>query len=555
MQPSDVQYLTTLDPSQLASYSDSDLLTLGQQLLDLQAYDRQTNQIRYYQPVSDLAKSIHTSTQRVIGIGGGNGSSKTDTALAEMVIRITGQIPLSLRDTYPRAKLRGPIAARVVCESLTTTLEPIILPKLNFQRWSGVDAAGGARGHWGWIPQHCLVNGHWKDSWKERTRTLRVFYRDPDEPARILGESLVQFMSYDQDPTDFASGDFHFILHDEPPKYEIWRENRARVMRVDGTAFVAMTWPDDPAINVDWIFDEIYDKAQQADPDIGWYTLYTTDNPHLNQDAVSFQARQMGATERQARIYGQPIRLSNRVHPLFTDTTRYWCVHCLEDVITNAAGMCGDCGSRVVPFLHVQSLAAKREYPCIYALDPHPRKPHCMLWCQVTPNDDLAVIHELEVDGGPNDVWDAVKQVEKDYEWVAIRRLIDPNMGRSPSDAKRELTWQEAFEQVGLVCDLADDSDVGRRRVDEYLRPDDRLEQPRLLVDPRCTKTIYQLKRYLWSDYKRGDDHGVKQKPKDKHDDYPTLLKYIANSDPTHRSLLNANVVYRHHGTRTASGY
>lgn len=542
-------------PDQIRNLSDREFEHLAVELLKLQALDRQVNQLFYYHPVNERAKTIHTSTDRMLGVGGGNGSSKTDSCLVELVIRATGQVPPSLRDVYPREKLRGPIRARVVVESLTTTLYPIILPKLQWQQWSGVSEPGGEKGHWGWIPKHCLAGGEWSKSWTDRLRLLKVLYRDPDDFTKIIGESLIQFMSYDQDPTDFASGDLHFVLHDEPPRYEIWRENRARIMRVDGTALVAMTWPDDPSINVDWILDELYDKAQQGTKGIGWVTLYTTENPHLNQDAVAFQAKQMSAHERQTRIYGQPIRMSNRVHPLFTDTTRQWCVECKEDVIRNEAGKCGNCSGRVIAFNHVVPCVAVQTYPIVVGLDPHPRKPHCLGWYQITPNDDIHQIHELEVDGGPAEVWAAVQRVEHDYQWKYIHRLIDPNMGRSPSDARRELTWQEAFEQVGLVCDLAEDSDVGRRTLDEYLQPDVRLEAPRFLVDPRCEKTIYQFKRFLWDDYKRGNEHDLKQRPKDKHADFPTLAKYVVNSSPTFRGLQQIGAVYSRQWERGAYGY
>ena len=544
-------------PPDLSRVSDEELQRLLSGVLHLQATERQQNQLRYYQPVSPKAASIHACTKTTIGIGGGNGASKTDTALVEMVIRATGQIPLSLHDTYPREKLRGPIACRMVCESLTTTLVPIILPKLQYWHWSGVDQAGGQRGHYGWIPKHCLVGGDWKKAWRERERMLRVLYRDPDHPENVIGESIIQFMSYDQDPSDFASGDFHFVLHDEPPKYDIWRENRARVMRVNGTMMLAMTWPDDPAIPVDWIFDELYEKAQlggEHDDAIEWVNLYTPDNPNLNQSAVSERAKQMSATERATRIYGQPIRLGNRVHPLFTDVTHYWCPVCKEAVIRDESGECGTCRNAVLAFCHVQPCVAQSGWPILYALDPHPRKPHMMVWAAVTPNDDLQILRELEVDGGPAAVWEAVEQVEKEPEWRNVRRLMDPNMGRSPSDTNREATWQDAFERVGLICDLADDGEVGRRLVDDYLEPDPSTCAPRLLVDPRCQQVSYQMRRYLWSDFKRGTERNQKQRPKDKHDDYPTLLKYIVNSHPTFRSLKAVGQVYRREG-RSAVGY
>ena len=41
--------------------------------------------------------------------------AKTDTSLADAVIQTTGVIPDSLKDDYPREKIRGPIGVRVVC--------------------------------------------------------------------------------------------------------------------------------------------------------------------------------------------------------------------------------------------------------------------------------------------------------------------------------------------------------------------------------------------------------------------------------------------------------
>lgn len=550
--------MTTLTaPQDLASLSDTDLQALANDLLALQYKDRQENALLYYQPVSDVAKQVHASTTRTIGIGGGNGSSKTETALVELLIRATGVIPFSLRGVFPREKLRGPIACRVVCESLTTTLVPIILPKLRYTNWNGVSEQGGPKGHWGWIPRSNLVGGTWKTSWNEKLRLLRLLYRDPDTGV-AKGESLIQFMSYDQDPTDFASGDFHFVLHDEPPKKAIWDENIARVMRVDGTIMLAMTWPDDPAIPVDWILDDIYEKAQKGsgyDSRVEWYTLYTTDNPHLNQSAVAERASQMSALTRQTRIFGQPIRLANRVHQFFTDQPRWWCFTCKDMVIPGAGLKCGTCKDTVMTFTHVEPVLAKQGWPVIFALDPHPRKPHCMIWVQVDPNDDLSQVDEREVDGGPEDVWAMVQSVEDLYGWHMIRRVMDPNMGASPADTSRSLTWQLAFERVGLRCDLADDSSVGMKVIDDYMKPDQMTQRPRFTVDPRCSKTIYQFKRYLWDSYRSSSERDQRQTPKDKHSDFPALWKYIINTDPSFRSLTNMGQVHKRVGERGVLGY
>jgi hypothetical protein len=153
--------LSDLNLSELDSYSDEQLMALAQDMLSVQAHDRNVNQLRYYLPVSEKAVRVHLSNASVFFLAGGNGASKTDTALVDLVIGATGQIPLSLRDIYPRDKLRGPINCRVVVESITNTLETIILPKLKWWNWQGVDQPGGPRGHYGWIPKHCLIKGEW----------------------------------------------------------------------------------------------------------------------------------------------------------------------------------------------------------------------------------------------------------------------------------------------------------------------------------------------------------------------------------------------------------
>ena len=537
----------------LQTLSDAELLAAAAQVVELQKTDRQENQLRYYVPANDTIGQLHVSLAKTIGIGGGNGAGKTDHALVEVVIRATGQIPDSLKSIYPRSKLRGPIRGRVICESLTTTLAPIILPKLQYWQWSGVGQPGSTQGHWGWIPRNCLIGGEWSKSWTERTRLLRLYYRDPDDPDRIMGESLIQFMSYDQDPSDFASGDCHIILHDEPPKYDIWRESRARVMRVDGTILLSMTWPDDPSIPVDWIFDQVYDKSRPGS-EIEWINIYTTDNPHLNQKAVAHRAGEMSEQERAVRIYGQPIRFSNRIHPLFTDQVRQWCYRCGIEVMVDDDRLCTRCnGDDIVPFTHVVPVLVVRDWPCIYVLDPHPRKPHMMLWAQVDPNDDVHVIHHANVPGGVNDVRTVVEDIEAEYGWHTIRRLIDPNMGRSPSGASREITWQDEFAAVGIVCDLANDSEVGRQRVNDYLKPDPRTRRPRLSIDGRCDTAILQMKRYVWDEYKMSD-RDIKQSPKLKYDDYPTMLKYLLNSDPSFRGVLGAGQVFTR-ATLRRNGY
>ncbi len=879
--------LGQLDRNALVKMDDAEFRSVLTSMLNEQKRDRRENQLVYYQPASDKAMEVHESNAKVLGIGGGNGSGKTETALVEMMMLATGVIPDSLAGVPGiRERMRGPVKCRVICESLTTVLHPIILPKLKWWEWSGVSFPGGDKGHYGWVPRDCLIGSSWEKSWSEKFRMLRVYHRNPDQLDEIQGESTIQFMcvrgdqhvlmedgrwvqiqkvsegdrvavdfsesasvskvhhyknaplkriklrggsrlyatpnhkhvmsdgsirtteklvvgdhlsvgpirnprkddpwpdwklgwlgiglgdgsltgkqfnftakspsrvlsdlpnlppnckiinfpsvperfyvtlihsrrdnplvgflkdvdiwgkksqekfipeelfrqpdeqiatflhhiwntdgtvnvggrqavyistsqelamgvkyllwglgigascntgvywsefagkkvrryqtvvsgagfdrftdaisnleliwrpakrhglgvirsiedadpadvyclevdhprhtfvvdgivthnSKDQDASDFASGDFHFVLFDEPPTYAIWRENEARTMRVNGRMMLAMTWPDDPSIPVDWLFTEIYDKAQPGPnkvKDVDWINIWTTDNMNLDQSAVKTQAETWPDSVRDVRIYGKPIRFSNRIHPLFTPNSDWWCFSCGK-VISPIDGKCM-CGAKdILSFTHVGSFDSNSYMPTIWVLDPHPRKAHMFAWIQIGPDDCWWVIREGMVDGDPRQVREFCDKVETDLGLSVVRRLIDPFMGRSPASSARGVTWQDEFDRVGLTTDLAQSSEVanqvGRSRINELLIPDPSTRRPRLIVHSLCERTIFQMTRYVWDDYRQALEKDQKQKPKEKNDDFPTILRYLANSEPTFRNLVDGTRVVHRNDKRT----
>ena len=527
--------MTLFSGKEVSDLSDEELRLVLADAVKFQKDDVKENQLLYYQPVSDKARQVHLCTAKTVGIGGGNRSSKTETALVEQIIACTGLVPYSLRSDYPMDKLRGPITTRIVIESITTVLYPTLLPKLQWWRWQGADEPGGIRGHWGWIPRTSLIDGSWEKSWSEKNRMLRVYYRDPVS-NEIAGESTIQIMSHDQDPSDFESGDLHFCLNDEIPRYAAWRANQARTMAVRGRMFLAMTWKDDASIPVDWIFDEVYDRAQPGalkDPNFEWFELHSTDNPNIDQQNVRDQMAQWSERVRAVRIYGRPLRFSNRIHPLFTDAPSAWCFKCGGETVIRKE-RCGTCESEdVTAFSHVCAFDYSRTWPAVMAVDPHPRKPHMMSWVAVDSYDDLWQVAEAEVEGDPVEVWKKAQEIESLYGLQVARRIMDPNMGASPSGARRGVTWQDEFRNAGLYLELADDSDVGRDRVNSYLKPDPKRLQPRLHIHERCRQTIHQLKRFCWDEHRESLEKDLKQQPKRKNDDYPALLRYILNTDPT----------------------
>jgi hypothetical protein len=543
----------------LANLSDEDFQALFGDFTTALDMDRKENQLEHYQPVSEKARRIHMTSADLVGIGGGNGSGKSESTLVEMISCATGIFPQWMRDDYEKEwgedwwkfKSPGPMNCRVIIASLTSMLEMMMLPKLRWDQWTGTLPEGGDKGHWGWIPKKCLVDQKWESSWKAKANTLHIRSYHP-----ITGEerglSHIQFMSNDQDPKNMVGNDIQFVMMDEPSTYPVFLENQARTMRGNGRIFLSMTWPDDPTIAVDWIFEEIYEpgnaqvkamKEHGIKPEVEWIELLTRDNDHLNQAKVERQAGRWTEEMKAVRLEGKPIRFSNLVHSLYTgpETTKHWCYDEEKETYLDVEGNCMSCGNRhVSDFCHTYDFDTRSDWPAVFILDPHPRKPHMMQWVVIDPNDNMWQVAELSVDDTPDVVAKKVKELEYELRISTKLRLIDPNMGRSPSSARdRGKTWQDEFADSGIECELADDSGVGRAKVDEWLKPDPSTHEPRLYIHTRCTNTIFQMKRYRWDEFKVTQEKAQKQVPKPKDDDFPNNLKYLANRDPCYQDFAN----------------
>ncbi|MGH9876031.1 MAG: hypothetical protein ACRD5H_00190 [Nitrososphaerales archaeon] len=507
---------------------------------------KRTNQLAFYQPVSPSAAKIHQSVVKQVLTIGGNRSSKSDTHLVEAAIQMTGIVPKSLESIYPKEKLKPPIRVRLVCKSLLNTWDSVLKPKLQWWQWNGREPQGGLNGHWGWIPLHMLKGGDWAKSWSEKHRTLE-----------LVNGSTLQVMSYDQDLMDFSGGSFHLVLEDEGPPKVIHRENLMRTIDTNGRVMIAMTPPDEESTSWDaaWVYDDLYLHSQ--DPDIDVFTLFTEQNRILDRADIALIAKNLTATQRLTRLQGQFMHLGGRIYPLFTKTQQNWCYSCAKVCFTLEGQVCAECGGRTVEFCHVvDDQVISPTWPVFFGLDPHPRKPHAMLWVAIDHNDDPWVVAEGSVDGSPTEVKTFVDKVEAEYHLNVVTRIIDPNMGhQADGTTNRAHTVQEAFDAAGLYCSEANDNRyTARATIIEWLKPNRQIDLPRLRVFRSCVKTIFELEHYSWDTYARysEDRKDPKQVPQDKHSDFPTVLGYIANERPVYHSA--AEIIQRLKDHRPSSG-
>jgi len=531
-----------LTVAQADKMTDKQLLALGQpallkfmeEQLAADARDRQLDALLFYKPVSPQARQFHLSTAMQRVLTGGNGSGKSESNIVDMLIEMTGEVPMSLMDSYPTQKLRPPIAARLIIKSFTTTWENSIKPKLQWNKWTGMQ--DGKKGHWGWIPKRFLKNGKWEDSWSEKYRTLT-----------LTNGSTMTVMSHEQDPAEQASASVHRIAIDEGPKHALYRENLFRI-REGGYVSIAMTPPDEEAASWDasWVFD-IYEKGlegPQKDPDIDSFTLFTENNPYISQETVQKIAKGLSPTQREVRLHGHFMHLGGRIYQTYTDRDQFWCFTC-NSICVLEHGLCMGCNNNnFAKFNHlINPIDHYYGLPSIFLMDPHPRKPVMMSWVGIDPYDDWWQLAELAVDNEPEVVAKKVKEVEQGLNLNVCYRIIDPNMGRSPAHnaGRRHVTVADEFAAVGLRCNdsVSDDFNVGRTRLQQRLKPDPRTRQPRLHIFNTCKTTNYQFNRFTWDEYSRysADTKDPKQKPRDKDNDYPILLGYMSNLASTYSGL------------------
>jgi phage terminase large subunit-like protein len=524
----------------LDSLTRPQLEKLARDAIALREEARRQEQILYYQPVSERAKKIHYSTAKQMLAVGGNRSSKTDTSLADAAICMTGIIPYSLSD-YPKEKLQCPMRVRLVCESLTNTWEPVIKPKLQWDKWNGKGQPGGPRGHWGWIPRRYLLKGKWEESWSEKNRTLTL----------TCGCTLT-VMSYDQDVGDFSGASLHLVIHDEGPPWDIYRENRMRTLDTSGRCTIAFTPPDDESKswNAAWIYDELYEKGQPGlgkDPEIDIFELWTDENRILDGKDIEEVTKGLTIAQKATRTHGTFMHLSGRVYPMYTDREQNWCFNCNNIAIiikNNSKEVCATCGfdkvTRYTNLIEVDELIY--QYPTVFLLDPHPRKPNMMIWVAITPGDDYVVIKNMECDGDPALVRNLAFDFERSVSLNVVSRLIDPNMAESAAHqaGRRGVSVRDEFDRVNLRCRLADDAfQVGMKQLRNLFKPDPRTLAPRLTLFNTCTLANRQLLRYVWSEWsaRATQDKDPKAIPRNKDDDYPTLLRYFAIENFTFRGL------------------
>jgi phage terminase large subunit-like protein len=384
---------------------------------------------------------------------------------------------------------------------------------------------------WALVPKNQIAYGNYDDINGFTNRKLK-----------LKNGSLIMFKSYDQGVQSFAQDDVDLIINDEEPPYDIYKEQRMRLIDRNGEMIISMTSTKGVTDLIADIFEDC-DVIQSRHSDIlkedlpviaekngiKFYMLWNTDNPYIDQNRLREEVKLMTRDEIKSRIHGIPVNLSGKIYPAFNKR-----VH-------------------IIPFEE----APLKDIQIYHILDPHDRKPWAMQWIILHktgtsycideyPNRDF---NEMISDDKTYDEYaDIIKQKEDAlydiYGKSVFKRIIDPNFGNKTiriaerTDDKAHTTPKEELKKRGLEFkDALDSLEAGHLKVREMLHYEMKgLEivlQPKFFVTDNCPNTIKHLSRYSRKDIMSNDgDMKDKVGVQEKYKDFCDLVRYYLMSNP-----------------------
>jgi len=303
----------------------------------------------------DAAVDVHACTANIIGVSGGNQSSKTTTCTIEDLIKATRKIPQALQGIYPESKLpkKKFNRIRVVCEDYQNGILKHNLP--NLMRWT---------------PRDYLIDGRWEKSWSAEKMQLTLVH--PEEKQIC---ATIELMTNNAEVGTFQGPPIDRVRYDEEPREDIFDENLLRFVTSDklDIAF-GMT----PTNGLSWVYDRLWNKDDIQGNSVRWFQLCSISNPKANLETLREICKNIKRyDELKMRLLGEWISLSGlvygayfkrRVHVIAPEKLglgqgEYLDCHC-------ASGRLGDLSVRIEEMEHSPTCPFL-QYVAFLGLDPH----------------------------------------------------------------------------------------------------------------------------------------------------------------------------------------
>lgn len=371
----------------------------------------------------------------------GNQSGKTTVNIIALIIFMTNSVPIGLQGIITPPNLSSGSCGRVIGTDYLKGLGKVYHPKM-------LDL----------LPPDALAESPKKN------------------PSGVISEIrskrgvVVDFLTYEQPSSIFEGWTGDFASFDEvPPRDKFIATKRGMIAR-DGIIFMTLTppvLPEDRKEEYEWIYDEIYLRAQ-VDDKIKVIEGTTYDNiQNLSPSAIASFEKTLSEEEREARIFGKFVFNIGLIYKEFS----------MQDHI-------------------IEPFEIPKDWPVYVITDPHTTTPHHTIFVAVDREENLIQFDELISDAP------IPEYVEKVKERIIGKKLKMAIMDASAQekDPWTKMSMIDEFRKCGVFYIPAkkDKLEVGFSEVRRLLK------EKKIKIFSTCTKTI---RMFTHLTYSSKDDH------------------------------------------------
>lgn len=468
----------------------------------------------------DAAIDVHACEANIIGVSGGNQSSKTTTCTIEDLIKACRVIPDSLKGIYPISKLpkKKFNRIRVVCEDYQNGILKHNLP--NLMRWT---------------PRSYLIDGRWEKSWSAERMQLTLIH--PEEKTIC---ATIELMTNNAEVGTFQGPPIDRVRYDEEPREDIFDENLLRFVTSD---HLDIAFGMTPTHGLSWVYDRLWNKdSVQHGNSVRWFQLCSISNPKANLETLREICKNIKTyDELKMRLLGEWISLSGlvygtyfkrRIHVIPPEKLglhqgEYLDCHC--DAVRGgglAVSISEMSHSADCPFL---------QYVAFLGLDPHEVKATAAVVVAIDRDDTVFVDRCYKGDK-------TLKDVKRDLN--SMLGLYRYGFGKCDPHADSDRT---AFDNINAwkILTRGENPIPGLRKADAYkgsiLAGVDIIRQmligrdeshPRLMVidRPENAELIHSFRTLQRDTYANEDTRGPKDAIAEGKHDHHAALRYILQS-------------------------
>ena len=366
-----------------------------------------------------------------------------------------------------------------------------------------------------------LKNVIWNEKLRQGRNHPPLLPRDTDTVKKVVdGEfqvyftngSIVTGKSADSGRDKFQGASVDLVWIDEECEADVFDECYQRTADCAGKLLLTLTPLTDVAsgVKTPWVFN-LYEDSVRGQKDIKFVKLNVLKNPYVpEEEKLKLIDKWKGNFEESARLFGDFIQRSGLVYPLWKRS-----VHVIEP--------------RSIP----------RQWRRIVSIDPAATGTTAAVWAAIEPGTDNLYLYR-EYYKSNQIVSDHAKDIlaMNSHEPIDIW-LIDPKWGAQRNNETHK-TGQQLYRENGIPVRLADVNyeDYGLGESREYIAAslDESSRHPKVFVFPNLKSFIWEIEKYVWDFYARGDQKGLsKDKPLKRNDHLMNAFQYLCCLKPRGR--------------------